>query len=303
MKKQNRKLVMYVLIFFLLAVLQIFGARQDFFEWSKTVSHIIQSIQVSVVALVILEIVKTFIKNTQIRHTIRNLLFVGTAIVILFIFQEQFIAVGVSLGIIAALLTIILQSAIVSVAGWAYLRFAGIYKEGDRIRIGSVRGNVIDITVMNTKIQEIGSEYVMNDLPSGRLYTFPNSQLFSEPVANYSKDFPYVWIDIPFHLTYETDFPFVIKKIDKIMDNYLMRKRKKISDGFDRFCDKYDLDKKKFDPIQYNYVPQASFIEFRVTFPVKPEKQTQTATDITQEIIEMFNKYPDKVRFPVGRSR
>jgi len=156
---------------------------------------------------------------------------------------------------------------------------------------------------MNTKIQEIGSEYVNNDLPSGRLYTFPNSQLFVEPVANYSKDFPYVWVDIPFHLTYETDFPFVIKKIDIILKKYLLRKKKKMIEGFDKFCDKYDLDEEKFEPIQYNYEPEASFIEFRVTFPVKPEIQTRIATEITQEILVMFNKYPDKVGFPKGRSR
>lgn len=41
----------------------------------------------------------------------------------------------------------------------------------------------------------------------------------------------------------------------------------------------------------------------RVTFPVDPKEQHIITTEITEDIIRMFNEHPEKVRFPMGRSR
>ncbi len=40
---------------------------------------------------------------------------------------------------------------------------------------------------------------------TGRIVTVSNSQIFAEPIYNYTRDFPYIWEEIQIPITYETD--------------------------------------------------------------------------------------------------
>ena len=156
---------------------------------------------------------------------------------------------------------------------------------------------------MRTKIFEIGGEYTASDLPSGRIITLPNSLLLSEPVSNFTKDVPYVWVDIPFDLTYETDFEFVKLQVEKIIRNRLKGKLETIRERYEKAIKTYRVKDEPFIDINFNLIPSGSWIEFRVTFPVDPKEQTIITTEITEDILRVFNKHPNKVRFPKGRSR
>jgi len=187
--------------------------------------------------------------------------------------------------------------------GWVYITLGRVYREGDRIRVGNFKGDVVDINPMRTKIFEIGGEFTASDLPSGRVITLPNSLLLSEPVSNFTKDVPYVWVDVPFDLTYETDFPFVKAEVEKIIHDRLKDKLETIRERYEKAVKTYHITDEPFIDINFNLIPAGSWIEFRVTFPVDPKEQYVIVTEITEDILQMFNKYPDKVRFPVGRSR
>lgn len=302
-KKRKIRVLLYFAAMVAVALFNQFGERQSYFEWTLLYTHILQSVQALLFTFALLETINLFIRSSRVRHIIRNLFFAITAIVIFSIFQDRLVAIGISLGILVGVLTIVLQSAIVSVAGWAYLRTTSVYGEGDRIKIGDIKGDVLDITLGNTKILEVGGDYVANDLPSGRLITVPNSSALTEKIINYSRIFPYIWVDIPFHLTYETDFPFVIRKVDEILSNYMKRKKKDMKEDFEKFMNKFDVEQREVKFVQYNYEAMGGFMEFRITFPVRPENQSQIVTEVTQELLEMFNKHPEKVRFPIGRNR
>ena len=45
---------------------------------------------------------------------------------------------------------------IVSVAGWVAVSFGNFYSPGDRVQMGGVRGDVIDIGVLRTTLMEVG---------------------------------------------------------------------------------------------------------------------------------------------------
>jgi small-conductance mechanosensitive channel len=80
------------------------------------------------------------------------------------------------------------QEIIVSIAGCIAITFGRYYKVGDRILLGGVKGDVIDISVLRTTIMECGS-WVDGDLYNGRVVGLANSFLFKDPVYNYSGDF------------------------------------------------------------------------------------------------------------------
>jgi len=300
-----KKTFLSALILFVLAlvILQILGSIQQLFNWAATITHIVNSVFVIVVGLILGYIASIVFKDTVIRKIIHYMIFAGAGVIIFFIFQENVVAVGISLGIIAVAFTFIFQSPILNLVGWVYITIGRVYREGDRIRVGNFKGDVVDINPMRTKIFEIGGEYTASDLPSGRIITLPNSLLLSEPVSNFTRDVPYVWVDIPFDLTYETDFDFVKSQIEKIVRNRLKGKLETIRERYEKAIETYHVKDEPFIDINFNLIPSGSWIEFRVTFPVDPKEQTIITTEITEDILQMFNKHPNKVRFPKGRSR
>lgn len=91
-------------------------------------------------------------------------------------------------GVAGAGIAFALQEVIVSVAGWAAVAFGSFYRVGDRVKLGGITGDVIDIGVLRTTLMETG-DWVSGDLYNGRVVRVANSFVFKEPVFNYSADF------------------------------------------------------------------------------------------------------------------
>ena len=118
-------------------------------------------------------------------------------IIILFsiIYSDKLGGLTVAFGVAGAGVAFALQEVIASFAGWLAIMFGGFYKTGDRVKLGGIKGDVVDIGVLRTTLMETG-EWVDGDLYNGRLVLIANSFVFKEPVFNYSGDFPYLWDEI-----------------------------------------------------------------------------------------------------------
>jgi small-conductance mechanosensitive channel len=136
------------------------------------------------------------VSDTTSRYRVRKVIsFAGYAIgltTILVIFSDRLGGLTVAFGVAGAGVAFALQEVIASVAGWVAIMFGGFYRIGDRVQLGGIKGDVIDIGVIRTTLMEIG-EWVKGDLYSGRIVRIANSFVFKEPVFNYSGDFPFLW--------------------------------------------------------------------------------------------------------------
>ncbi|MCR9161651.1 MAG: mechanosensitive ion channel family protein [Nannocystaceae bacterium] len=126
------------------------------------------------------------------------------ALVIATVFSDQLGGFTVAFGVAGAGVAFALQEVIASAAGWVAITFAGFYKIGDRVMLGGIKGDVIDIGVLRTTVFEIG-EWVAGDLYNGRVVRLANSFVFKEPVVNYSADFPFLWDEITVPLRHGSD--------------------------------------------------------------------------------------------------
>lgn len=115
----------------------------------------------------------------------------------------QFLVLG--FGLVAAAFTLTMQDVAKNFAGGLSILFNRIYRVGDRIEIGSKKGDVIDIDIFYTTIMEI-SEWISADQPTGRLSIIPNSYVLSNITNNYTKDFGFIWDEISFPITYSSDW-------------------------------------------------------------------------------------------------
>jgi small-conductance mechanosensitive channel len=118
-------------------------------------------------------------------------------------------------GIIGAGIAFALQRVITAVAGYLVILRGKTFNVGDRIVMGGVRGDVIGLSFMQTRIMEMGqSPKEQGDAPSmwirsrqftGRIVTVTNDKVFDEPVYNYTHDFPYIWDEINLPVKYGDD--------------------------------------------------------------------------------------------------
>lgn len=146
--------------------------------------------------------------NADARYSGRKLVDVlGTVlffILVITIYSHKLGGLSVTFGLAAAGIAFALQEVIASVAGWMAVIFGGFYRTGDRVQLGGIKGDVIDIGVLRTTIMEIG-EWVDGDLYNGRIVRVANSFVFKEPVFNYSTDFPFLWDEIKVPITFGSD--------------------------------------------------------------------------------------------------
>lgn len=113
-------------------------------------------------------------------------------------------SLGVFLGVAGAGVAFALQEVIASLAGWIAILGGGFYRTGDRVMLGGIRGDVIEIGVLRTTLMEIG-EWVEGDNYSGRIVRIANSFVFKEPVFNYSADFHFLWDEMKLPIRYGSD--------------------------------------------------------------------------------------------------
>ena len=119
------------------------------------------------------------IEDAASEYNIRRIVNLVTALVIAIIvvsilFANWYTAV-VSLGLVSLILGFALQTPITSFIGWIYLLIRQPYRVGDRIKIGDAKGDVIDVSYLDTTLWEFGGPYLSTEHPSGRIIKFPNS--------------------------------------------------------------------------------------------------------------------------------
>ena len=119
------------------------------------------------------------------------------------------------IGLVSVGLAFALQQVIISLAGYFVILRGDTFTVGDRITLGGVRGDVIRLGFLKTTIMEMGQPpsvaetdpavWVNSRQYTGRLATVTNGVIFSEPVYNYTRDFPYLWEEITLPIAYKAD--------------------------------------------------------------------------------------------------
>lgn len=149
------------------------------------------------------------VQDAHVRYHWNKALSYTVAIVgILLIGRIWFVGLGslaTVLGLVAAGLVITLKEPVLNMAGWAFLLWRRPFVVGDRIQVGQHAGDVIDRRLFQFSILEVGN-WVDADQSTGRIIHIPNGRLFTEPQANYTKAFPYLWNEVSATVTFESNW-------------------------------------------------------------------------------------------------
>jgi small-conductance mechanosensitive channel len=247
------------------------------------------------------------IEDTHSRVSIGRLvrvifILLAIAAIISFIFKELLIFVT-SFGVIGLILSYSLSPVLSNFFAWVYINVRKTYMIGDSVKIGDVRGIVIDIGYLMTTLVEIGDESSFWSV-TGRLMTIPNSMVLSEIVAVYGSRLSPVRVgSVTFNLAYESDLNTVREIVVKCVEDYIRPEVEKMLELCKSGnCPKMFVDVIKAGP-RVIFTPEASWINVTVLYPYPPSKLVRSMSDLTEIILREMNKKPELVKFPVGRSR
>src|SRR6202171_3196021 len=145
------------------------------------------------------------------RYKVRKfVIFSGYLSILLFLailFEDRLGRLSFAFGVVGAGVAVALQDVLSSIAGAFSIGFSRLYAIGDRVQIGDVRGDVIDVGLLRTTLLETGN-WVSKDMYNGRVVRIPNSTVLKGTVFNYSQGFRFVWDEIKVLFTTTSDCQF-----------------------------------------------------------------------------------------------
>jgi hypothetical protein len=217
---------------------------------------------------------------------IRNTVLAGGSIVILFIWLGSGSNLTVAMGILGAGIAFASQEVIGSFAGYVNIVTGSLFRIGDRVRIGNVEGDVLDISVLRTTVMEIG-EWVHADQYTGRIVTVANRVVFSDPVFNYTQHWRYLWDEIVIPVTYASDWRRAGEMMLAHGETYTSRFQEQAQADLQAVLDRYPLHETAVEPTLY-VVMTDNWIELTLRFVVAANERRKVRAQLYHELLCQF---------------
>jgi small-conductance mechanosensitive channel len=228
--------------------------------------------------------------QADLRYRVRKFIaFSGYAAILLFVFilfEDRLGRLSFAIGVAGAGVAVALQDVVASIAGAFSIGFAKLYTIGDRVEIGDVRGDVIDIGLLRTTLLETGS-WVSKDMYNGRVVRIPNSAVLKGTVFNYSQGFRFVWDEIKVLFTTDSDCQLAREMLLRVANESIGEYLAEAQTSWKTISENFRSENPPLEPTVALAVTAAS-LEFTVDYVVDYTKRTtmkdRLFTKIVQEV-------------------
>ena len=298
-------------VFYYLLQFKVFGFAAKFVPYIQKLDKAAMAV---VLLLAIAKVVDVYLigglDNAVSRFTLRRVaklvlaLLIALAVVSL-VFSNWYTTL-VSVGVFSLILGLAVQTPMTSFLGWIYILARAPYRVGDRIQIGDAKGDVIDVSYLDTTLWEVGGDILSSDHPTGRIIKFPNSKVLNSTVYNYSWPlFPYVWNEIKFSVAYESDLEFVSQTMQRVAAEEVGERMMKRVTVFRELLSQTPVDQlevREYPAVMFR-VNSNTWLDAIVRYLVRPKRAGQVKTRLINRLLAELNAAPDRVMFPKGNSR
>lgn len=218
-----------------------------------------------------------------------------TIVLIAIVYSDKLGSFTVALGVAGAGIAFALQEVITSFAGWLAIMFGGFYRTGDRVQLGGIKGDVMDIGVLRTTIMETG-QWVDGDLYNGRIVLIANSFVFKEPVFNYSGDFPFLWDEIKIPIQYGSNYDKAKEILEKIGIEVAGDLTNQSKEKWVALQNKYRLEDAQTEPM-VSITANDNWVEFTLRYVVGYKKRRATKTALFTKILKKIEDTNGEIKF------
>jgi small-conductance mechanosensitive channel len=245
--------------------------------------------------MLVISLINRQVRDLRRRHSARKIALYTTVMTILVLamvfWLEAVASFAVAISIVGAGLVVALQDVIVCFAGWLLIIFKRPFSVGDRVEIGSVKGDVIDVRMFQTALLEVGN-WVGAEQSTGRVVHIPNSSVFKEKVFNYTKGFEFIWNEIKITVTFESNWQKAKKILLSQANPEIDKLKVKVQNSIDRMAQQYMIHYEKFTPIVYVNVVSHG-VELTLRYLTEVQKRRITQDRISRAILEDFARESD----------
>ncbi|MBL8859228.1 MAG: mechanosensitive ion channel [Planctomycetes bacterium] len=228
------------------------------------------------------------VENVDTRYRMRKLMTFAAYLLALFylvvVFDYRLGELSVVFGVAGVGIAFALQEMIASIAGWVAISFGGFYRTGDRVQLGGIRGDVIDIGVLRTTLMELG-QWVNGDLYNGRVVRIANSFVFKEPVFNYSGDFEFLWDEITVPIRFGSDRAEARRILEVAVKDVAGDYVDSAREAWRGMVSKFRIENASVDPL-VTMVANDNWIEFTVRYVVYYRKRRLTKDQLFTRILD-----------------
>lgn len=244
------------------------------------------------------------ITNMKSRYQWRKIISTTIAVVGIIIvgrlWYEGVQSIATYLGLLSAGIAIALKDIIANFAGWIFIISRKPFEVGDRIQIGKQAGDVIDLSIFEFSLLEIGN-WVDADQSTGRIIHIPNGKIFTLDLANYDKGFKYIWNEIRVVITFESNWQkakeILLKIANKKSENITTSVERQIKRAARKFLIYY----KHLTPIVYTDVKDNG-IQLTIRHLCETRKRRGYTEAIWEDILKEFDKHKDlELAYPTTR--
>lgn len=243
----------------------------------------------------IIRLITKYILDEKRQYNLRKLInYISIALIILItfaVFEKKVGSISVMLGMIGLGIALASRDAIASFIGWFFIIGKNGFRLGDRIQIGDIAGDVIDIGVFRTTLMEIGN-WVSGDQSTGRLVVFPNSNIFVHPVVNFTQGYEFIWNELKFLLTFKSNWKKAEEIIMRHANNSCKDIQLKAKQQLKKMKEKYMLKSGTLTPIVYVVMADKG-VELTLRYLTPVRERRVTADALSREILNDFTQEDD----------
>ena len=193
-------------------------------------------------------------------------------------------------GLLSAGIAIALRDPIVNWFGWIFIGWRRPFTIGDRILIGTVAGDVIDIGVSTFSVLEVSASE-LGEQTTGRIVHVPNGKVFIDPLTNITQGFNYVWNEIPITITFESDW----KRAKEILTAVSKDKLESISADAARFIReasrKFLIHSASVKPAVYTRIVEDG-VELTVRYICEARSRRISSEAVCEAVLQAFAAEP-----------
>lgn len=249
------------------------------------------------IANLFLRLADHFVHQDKLRHDIKkNTKYTATIILLfwLLILYNSHAQQGQNfhyfiIGVFLAGIAFTMRDVFSNVVGWMIIASHKGFKTGDRVHIGTVIGDVLDVGVLRTTIAEVSDWDTHGEQSTGRLVSLPNSVVLKESVINYNRSFSTMWNELSVVVTFESDWAKAEELIQSIADSDFEGKKDFFKNSTDNVKRELMLEYHFLTPKVYVKVIDVG-VELTLRHLVEVRKRRAVADQIFREILNAFNK-------------
>jgi small-conductance mechanosensitive channel len=201
-------------------------------------------------------------------------------------------------GLVTAGLAFALQRVVTAFAGYLVILRGKTFSVGDRITMGGIRGDVIELNFFQTVIMEMGQPaegdsgdpmWVQARQYTGRIVRVTNATIFDDPVYNYTREFPYIWEEMRLPIPYNADRDRAEQILLESARNHTVKIAEMSEAALKELESRYALKRSEIEP-QIFWRLTDNWVEMTVRFIVPDYGIRRIKSAMSREILQKLDE-------------